>query len=166
MTNSWRRWNKPPPEFLAQCRRLGRARVPVAASRLRSVTADERLALVGDAAHACPPWPDKARTPACWTAARSANCCCKPSAGRPLARTSAAPLQRCAQGDNLAMQTSMDVIKRLFGKPCPPVVVCRSLGMKRRRPHASVKNFSTAMRWVCARPAVLARYIMLAAISA
>lgn len=106
----------------------------------------ERLALVGDAAHALHPLAgqglnlgmlDAAELAAAITRARERR---RDIGGRAALRR----YERARRGDNLVMLAAMDGFKRLFGNQLPPLAALRSLGLALTDRAGPVKGHLTA----------------------
>lgn len=120
---------------------------PRAAFPLRFQTAqrytDTRLALIGDAAHAMHPLAGQGANAGLLDAAALGELILKAQAqGRPIASQHVLrAYERWRKGDNLAMQTSMDIIKRTFNASSQPFIHLRSLGMNGVDRIQALKNF-------------------------
>jgi 2-octaprenylphenol hydroxylase len=120
---------------------------PRAAFPLRFQTAqrytDARLALIGDAAHAMHPLAGQGANAGLLDAAALGELILQARAQeRPLASQHVLrAYERWRKGDNLAMQTSMDIIKRTFTIPWPPFIRFRSTGMNWIDDAQPLKNF-------------------------
>lgn len=120
---------------------------PRAAFALRFQTAerytDRRLALLGDAAHAMHPLAGQGANAGLLDAAALGELVLKArQQERPIASQHVLrAYERWRKGDNLAMQTSMDVIKRTFTASAPALIRLRSLGMNGVDRTQPLKNF-------------------------
>ncbi|MGR9101031.1 MAG: UbiH/UbiF/VisC/COQ6 family ubiquinone biosynthesis hydroxylase [Gammaproteobacteria bacterium] len=104
---------------------------------------DARLALIGDAAHAMHPLAGQGANAGLLDAAAIAELTIQGvKEGRPIAsRHMLRRYERWRKGDNLAMQGSMDLLKRVYGVTNEVFAGLRSAGMNRVNRSALLKGF-------------------------